>query len=121
MEIATFGFRIHKIWKILMYFAEDIMFRIVLLFLCTLYVCYFFSNQTFIFFYLKFVTGPSGIGRYTSDPLNWKSAVAVTSLHYFAGMAIIFGLAIETPILALVFVVTLIPFWCLSRRTTTNS
>ena len=94
------------------------MFRINLLFLCTLYV--FFRIRLLHCFYLKFVTGPSGIGRYTSDPLNWKSAVAVTSLHYFAGMAIIFGLAIETPILALVFVVTLIPFWCLSRRTTTT-
>ena len=83
---------------------------------------FFYALDFLIFlFYLKFITGPSGIGRYTSDPLNWKSAVAVTSLHYFAGMAIIFGLAIETPILALVFVVTLIPFWCLSRRTTTTT
>ena len=68
--------------------------------------------------YFHLFSGPTGIGRYASDPLNWKSAVSVTSLHYFAGMAVIFGLAIETPILALAFVVTLIPFWCFNNATT---
>ena len=63
------------------------------------------SNRSILFI------GPPGIGRYASNPLNWKTAVSVTSLHYFAGMAVIFGLAIEIPILALTFIMTLIPFW----------
>ena len=58
-------------------------------------------------------SGPRGIGRYVSRDLwEWKSAVALVSLHQFAGMAISYGLHIDPLVLTAAFITTLIPFWC---------
>ena len=82
--------------------------------------------------------GPLGIGRYATvattsaeeeegagiqqltakvvDLSDWKSAVALVSLHQFAGMAISFGLQIDARSLTAAFVVTIVPLWCYIRK-----
>merc|ERR1712223_670192 len=83
------------------------------------------------------VLGPLGIGRYATlattsaeeeeagiqqltakvvDLSDWKSAVALVSLHQFAGMAISFGLQIDARSLTAAFVVTIVPLWCYIRK-----
>ena len=47
---------------------------------------------------------------------DWKSAVALVSLHQFAGMAISFGLQVDARSLTAAFVVTIVPFWCYIRK-----
>ena len=47
---------------------------------------------------------------------DWKSAVALVSLHQFAGMAISFGLQFDARSLTAAFVVTIVPFWCYIRK-----
>ena len=47
---------------------------------------------------------------------DWKSAVALVSLHQFAGMAISFGLQIDARSLTAAFVVTIVPLWCYIRK-----
>ena len=50
------------------------------------------------------------------DLSDWKSAVALVSLHQFAGMAISFGLQIDARSLTAAFVVTIVPLWCYIRK-----
>ena len=47
---------------------------------------------------------------------DWKSAVALVSLHQFAGMAISFGLQVDARSLTAAFVVTIVPLWCYIRK-----
>ena len=47
---------------------------------------------------------------------DWKSAVALVSLHQFAGMAISFGLQVDARSLTAAFVVTIVPLWCYIQK-----
>ena len=90
-----------------------------------------------VFMLFDFFLGPLGIGRYATvattsaeeeeagiqqltakvvDLSDWKSAVALVSLHQFAGMAISFGLQIDARSLTAAFVVTIVPLWCYIRK-----
>ena len=50
------------------------------------------------------------------DLSDWKSAVALVSLHQFAGMAISFGLQVDARSLTAAFVITIVPLWCYIRK-----